>query len=93
MKEYVIMTLLLLPFEDTFKVDSKLWLLDVKVPHCEVELPTTYHDGLNKHEITIGKKKMQLVGNICPSKVALLDNQHGENTEINKEKYEQTNVQ
>ena len=64
MKEYVIMTLLLLPFEDTFKVDSKLWLLDVKVPHCEVELPTTYHDGLNKHEITISKKKMQLVGNI-----------------------------
>ena len=74
MKEYVIMTLLFLPFEETFKVDSKLWLLDVKAPHCEVELPTTYHEPpINKHEITIGGKKMQYVGRLCPSKVSLLD--------------------
>lgn len=66
MKEYIIMTLLLLPFEETFKVDSKLWLAKIKVSNCEIEIPTKYHDAENKHEVVIKGKKFQYVGKICP---------------------------
>ena len=75
MKEYIIMTLLLLPFEETFKVDSKLWLAEIKVTDCSYEVPTIYHEPpINKHEIIINGKKWQYVGKMCDaSKPALLD--------------------
>ena len=66
MKEYIIMTLLLLPFEETFKVDSKLWVTEIKVTDCWYEVPTTYHEPpINKHEIIIGGKKWQYIGKMC----------------------------
>jgi len=68
MKEYVIMTLILLPIEKTFKVNSELSFLPVKVSHCDVEVDTIYYDPpVNKHEITIGNERLQYVGHICPA--------------------------
>ena len=61
----VLMVLLLLPFEETFKVDSKLWIYKVNMPSCEHRQKTVYHDDLNKHELVIKGKKYQLVGTIC----------------------------
>ena len=64
-KSKVLMILLLLPFEETFKVDSKLWIYKVNMPSCEHRPKTVYHDDLNKHELVINGKKYQLVGTIC----------------------------
>ncbi len=65
-KSKVLMILLLLPFEETFKVDSKLWLYKVNMPSCEHRPKTVYHDyPVNKHELVINGKKYQLVGTIC----------------------------
>ena len=52
------MVLLLLPFEETFKVDSKLWIYKINVPSCEYNIHehTKYHDDLNKHELVINGK-------------------------------------
>ena len=62
----VLMVLLLLPFEETFKVDSKLSLYKVYMPSCEHRPKTVYHDyPVNKHELVINGKKYQLVGTIC----------------------------
>ena len=62
----VLMVLLLLPFEETFKVDSKLWIYKVNMPSCEHRPKTVYHDyPINKHELVINGKKYQLVGTIC----------------------------
>lgn len=63
----IIMVLLLLPFEDTFKVDSKLWIYKLKVPSCEYNIyeKGTFHEDLNKHELVINKTKWQLIGTIC----------------------------
>ena len=65
-KSKVIMILLLLPFEETFKVDSKLELWKVNMPSCEHRPKTVYHEPpINKHELVINGKKYQLVGTIC----------------------------
>ena len=62
----VLMVLLLLPFEETFKVDSKLWIYKIHVPSCEYRPKTVYHEPpINKHELVINGKKYQLVGTIC----------------------------
>ena len=63
----VLMVLLLLPFEETFKVDSKLWIYKVNVPSCEYNIHehTKFHEDINKHELVIKGKKYQLVGTIC----------------------------
>ena len=63
----IIMVLLLLPFEDTFKVDSKLWIYKLKDPSCEYNIyeKGTFHEDLNKHELVINKTKWQLIGTIC----------------------------
>ncbi len=65
-KNSVLMLVLLLPFEETFKVDSKLWVMKVNVPSCEYKPKTVYHDyPINKHELVINGKKFQFVGTIC----------------------------
>ena len=66
MKEYDLLTLLLLPFEQTFKVSSKLTLYTLKATHCDINIKTKYHDTpINKHEININNKKYQLIGKLC----------------------------
>ena len=63
----IIMVLLLLPFEETFKVDSKLWIYKFKVPSCEYDIHkhTKFHEDINRHELVIKGKKWQLIGSIC----------------------------
>jgi hypothetical protein len=66
MKEYVLITLMLLPFEETFYIDSKLSLMTIKATHCDINIKTKYHEPpTNKHEITINNKKYQLIGKLC----------------------------
>jgi len=60
-----IVTLILIPFETDFKLDSQLYFHKLKVANCEYAPKTTYHDSLNKHEIVIDGKKWQLVGTVC----------------------------
>ena len=66
MKEYVLLTLLLLPLEDTFTIDSKIHLMTIKATNCDITIKTKYHQPpTNKHEITINNKKYQLIGRLC----------------------------
>jgi len=64
-KSKVLMILLLLPFEETFKVDSKLSLYKINAPSCDHRPKTVFHDDLNKHELVINGKKYQLIGTMC----------------------------
>ena len=64
-KSKVLMVLLLLPFEETFKVDSKLSLYKINAPSCDYRPKTVFHDDLNKHELVIKGKKYQLIGTMC----------------------------
>ena len=59
-----ILTLLLLPFSETFTIESKLHLYSFEVDSCDVRPKTIFHEDINKHEIIFNNTKYQLVGTL-----------------------------
>ncbi len=60
-----VLTILLLPFAETFTIESKLHLYKFEVNDCDVKIKTNFHEKINKHEVTINGTKYQLVGTLC----------------------------
>tara|TARA_R100000687_G_C6369243_1_gene127193 strand:+ start:104 stop:322 length:219 start_codon:yes stop_codon:yes gene_type:complete len=65
--KYVII-ILLLPFNETFKVNSKLWLYEIEATSCDTQIVTKFHEDVNKHELVIDGKRWQKVGQLCGKK-------------------------
>lgn len=60
-----VLTLLLLPFSETFTVESKLHLYSFEVNNCDVRPKTIFHEDINKHEIIFNNTKYQFIGTLC----------------------------